>query len=286
MQRCLGGIAWWFAALVTAGCGRSDAPLPTSNSHANVGHPASLLDQFAAARLVDLTHTFDKDTVYWPTGEGFQLRVDAAGVTKRGYYYASNTFTAAEHGGTHLDAPIHFFEGHRTVDQIPLEQLAAKAVIVDVRQQCFDNRDYEISVGDLRSWEEQHGQPLADVIVLLRTGFAAHWPDHEAYLGTAQSGPDAVANLHFPGLAPQAAAWLTEQRSIKAVGIDTASIDFGQSQDFGSHVKLCQHNVPILENVELSDELPEQDFLVIALPMKIGGGSGGPTRIVAVLPAE
>lgn len=269
-----------------AGCGSREIPVPNTAPPANAAHAPGLLDLFAAARLVDLSHTFDKQTVYWPTGEGFQLRVDAAGVTARGYYYASNTFTAAEHGGTHLDAPIHFFAEQRTADQIPLEQLVAAAVVVDVRKPCAANRDYEITVGDLRAWEEQHGRTLAETIVLLRTGFAAHWPDPAAYLGTAEKGPEAVAQLHFPGLAPQAAAWLAEHRAIKAVGIDTASIDHGQSQDFGSHVKLCQHNVPILENVKLSDDLPAEGFLILALPMKIGGGSGGPARIVAVLPAE
>jgi kynurenine formamidase len=233
--------------------------------------------------LIDLTHPFDADTIYWPTADNFQLRSDAAGVTEKGYYYASNTLTTSEHGGTHIDAPIHFFQTGKTVDRIPLPQLVAPAVVVDVRDQCAADRDYQISVGDLRAWEEKHGRQLVDVIVLLRTGFSKRWPNAEDYLGTSQRGADGVPKLHFPGLAPEAAKWLVEQRAPLAVGIDTASIDFGQSTHYGSHVTLFEHGVPALENVDLTADLPAVDFTVIALPMKIAGGSGGPLRIIGIL---
>jgi kynurenine formamidase len=256
------------------------------SAHGEGEHAAGLLELVEDARLVDLTHPFDRETVYWPTGETFNLRSDFAGRTERGYYYTSNTFTAAEHGGTHTDAPIHFFEDRLTVDQLPLTNLIGPAVVVDLRQACADDRDYQITVDDLRQWETRHERTLGAAIVLLRTGYATHWPDLEQYLGTAERGQEAVAQLHFPGLAPEAARWLVEQRHVRAVGIDTASIDHGQSQDFGSHVVLCEHNTPILENVALTDDLLPHGFLLIALPIKIGGGSGGPTRIVAVLPGS
>jgi kynurenine formamidase len=92
-----------------------------------------------------------------------------------------------------------------------------------------------------------------------------------------------VAKLHFPGLHPEAAKWLAQNRSVRAVGIDTASIDFGQSTHFQSHVSLFEKNIPALENVANLGELPEKGFVVLALPMKIRGGSGGPVRIVAML---
>jgi kynurenine formamidase len=127
---------------------------------------------------------------------------------------------------------------------------------------------------------------LIDVIVLLHTGWSRHWPDREAYLGTSARGPEAVARLHFPGLAPDAARWLVEHRAPKAVGIDTASIDFGQSTHFQAHVTLCEQNVPAFENVAHLDQLPAERAFVVALPMKITGGSGAPLRIVAFLPEE
>ena len=238
--------------------------------------------QFPSGRIIDLTHPFDEQTIYWPTERGFELLRGPAGVTERGYFYAANRFRAAEHGGTHIDAPIHFYEDRHTVDEIPLERLIGPGVVVDVAAKCEDP-DYQISVDDLRGWEERHGRELNDVIVLLRTGWSRHWPDRAKYLGTDERGEAAVAKLHFPGLHPSAAQWLVQQRRVKAIGIDTASVDFGQSQRFQSHVTLFEHQVPALENVAHLDQLPASGFTVIALPMKIAGGSGAPLRIVAGL---
>jgi len=122
-------------------------------------------------------------------------------------------------------------------------------------------------------------------IVLIRTGFASRWPDAVKYLGTAERGEAAVAKLHFPGLHPDAAQWLVSNRPIKAVGIDTASIDFGQSKGFETHRTLTARDIPAFENLASLDRLPPTGAIVIALPMKIGGGSGAPLRAVAVLPA-
>jgi kynurenine formamidase len=234
--------------------------------------------------IVDLTHSFDQKTIYWPTEQqGFQLIRGDAGITEKGYYYAANRFRAAEHGGTHIDAPIHFFDGRHTVDQIPLERLVGNGVVIDVIDACAEDPDYQISVTDLRHWETEHGRQLVGVIVLLRTGYGRRWGDRKRYLGTERTGPEAVADLHFPGLAPAAARWLVEHRDVKAIGIDTASIDYGQSTLFESHVTLFKHNVPAFENVANLDHLPQEGFKIIALPMKIGGGSGAPLRIIASL---
>jgi kynurenine formamidase len=235
-------------------------------------------------KLVDLTHSFDEQSIYWPTESGFRLEKGPAGVTPKGYYYTANRFAAAEHGGTHIDAPMHFYQGRKSVDQIPLEQLIGNGAVIDVSNKCAQDGDYQIGIQDLRQWEEKHRRQLVDVIVLLRTGYGRRWPTRGEYLGTNETGPEAVAKLHFPGLSPEAARWLVENRSVKAIGIDTASIDFGQSTKFGSHIKLFEHNVPVFENVANLEKLPEADFTLIALPMKIGGGSGAPLRIVAVLP--
>jgi kynurenine formamidase len=238
----------------------------------------------ASGRLIDLTHVFDEKTIYWPTEKGFVFERGNNGVTAKGYYYAANRFFAAEHGGTHVDAPVHFFAGGHTADQIELSPLIGEAAVIDVAEKCAADRDYEIGVADLRAWEEKHGRQLVEMVVLLRTGWSKRWPDREQYLGTAERGESGVAKLHFPGLAPEAGSWLAENRRPKAVGIDTASIDPGPSTHFGSHVALCEHNIPIFENVARLDDLPSQGALVIALPMKIGGGSGAPLRIIAVVP--
>lgn len=238
---------------------------------------------FTGAKLIDLSHTFDAQTIYWPTEDGFKFEKGPNGYTSGGYYYAANRFAAPEHGGTHIDAPKHFAINSHTVDQIPVDQLIGNAILVDVTKQSETTRDYQITVADLTAWESQNGQIPNGAIVLLRTGFAKHWPDRVKYMGTDERGAGAVAKLHFPGLHPDAARWLTTNRSIKAIGLDTPSIDYGQSTLFESHQVLFAKNVPAFENVGDMSALPAKDFIVIALPMKIGGGSGGPLRIVAIV---
>ena len=236
---------------------------------------------FTGGRWIDLTHEFSSETLYWPTAESFTLETEFHGQTPKGYFYAANRYRASEHGGTHIDAPIHFAEGHKTVDQLPIDQLTGTAVVVDVSARAQKDADYQITVADLKAWEERHLQIPNGAIVFFRTGFARHWPDAKKYLGTDEKGPEAVAKLHFPGLHPDAARWLVSERPIKAVGLDTASIDYGQSTLFESHRILFEKSIPAFENVAALDQLPTTGAYVIALPMKIKGGSGGPLRIVA-----
>jgi len=241
---------------------------------------------FPAGEWIDLSYDYSAETIYWPTAEPFALETVFAGKTEKGFYYSAYKFCAAEHGGTHIDAPIHFAEGRKTVDQIPLTQLIGPAFKIDVTEKAGANRDYQITVDDLTAWEAKHGKLPEGSIVLLQTGFGQYWPDRVKYLGTDKRGPEGVAELHFPGLHPQAAEWLVHERKIHAIGIDTASIDYGQSQTFGSHVQLMGQNVPACENVANLDRVPAVGAQVIALPMKIRGGSGAPLRMVAFVPEE
>jgi kynurenine formamidase len=239
---------------------------------------------FPTGELVDLSHAYDATTVFWPTAEGFTLEKVADGVTPGGYYYAANKFSTSEHGGTHLDAPLHFAAGKQPVDEIPLSRLIASAVVVDVVDASERNADYQVTTADFEAWEREHGQIPTDAILLIRTGFSRRWPDAARYLGTAERGDDAVAKLHFPGLHPDAARWLVANRPVKAIGIDTASIDFGQSSGFESHRVLYEQNIPAFENLTNLDRLPSTGSSIVALPMKIKGGSGAPLRAVAILP--
>jgi kynurenine formamidase len=236
-----------------------------------------------AGRIVDLTHPFDARTIYGPTEAGFALTQEHHGVTDKGYFYASNALCTPEHGGTHVDAPLHFWADGASVDAIPLERLIGPAIVVDVTEKARANRDYEVAVDDFLAWERKNGLVPKGAIVLIRTGFGAAWPDRVRYLGTDERGADAVAQLHFPGLSAHAAAWLADVRKIHAVGLDTASIDHGPSTRFETHVALFTRGVPAFENVANLDALPAKGFTVVALPMKIAGGSGGPLRIVALL---
>jgi kynurenine formamidase len=242
--------------------------------------PATILPK---GGIVDLSHPYDAQTIFWPTESGFVLEKEHDEQTEKGYYYRSNRFSSPEHGGTHIDAPAHFAKDGETVDAIPLDQLIGRAVMVDVSRKCLANRDYRITIDDFRDWEKAHREIPPQTIVLLRTGFARYWPDRKRYLGTDERGAAAVAELHFPGLDPAAAAWLVSERKIKAVGLDTASIDYGQSTGFESHVELMTHDVPAMENLANLDRLPPTGITVVALPMKIAGGSGGPLRAIAII---
>jgi kynurenine formamidase len=242
------------------------------------------LDALTRGSWTDLSHPFDSATIYWPTSTPFTLTVRSAGVTAGGFYYAANDFAAAEHGGTHLDAPVHFGEGKHTADRIPLERLIGPAVVIAPARRLADtDRDYLMGAGDLTAWEAAHGPLPAGAIVLLHTGWGRYWSDRARYLGTAATGAGAVAELHFPGLDPRAARLLVE-RNIRAVGIDTPSIDYGQSTTFDAHRVFAAANVPIFENVAGLDALPATGAFVVALPMKIAGGTGGPLRVAAWVP--
>lgn len=242
--------------------------------------PATTLD---GRRIVDLTHPFGPATLYWPTSPSqFQLDSLASGKTEGGYFYAANRLSTPEHGGTHLDAPRHFSERGRTTEQIPLEQLIAPAVVIDVTARAGANRDYLLTAEDVRAFEKSHGTIARGTIVLLRTGWSRHWPDARAYLGSDTAGD--ASGLSFPSYGPDAARLLVEERGVAALGVDTASIDYGRSTDFQVHRIAAARNVPGLENLTNLEQLPPRGALMIALPMKIEGGSGGPLRAVALVP--
>ena len=266
------------AALVSAG-----AVIGWAGSAGGTEQAARSHVQVPRGKIVDLSYAFNAETIYWPTAQSFTLEKVAEGHTAGGYWYAANNFRAAEHGGTHLDAPVHFAEGGETADEIPLRRLIGRGVVVDATDAALADRDYLISRADLRAHERRHGRIPRRAIVLLRTGYGRFWPDREQYMGTEELGEAAVPKLHFPGLHPDAARWLVRKRAVRAVGLDTASIDRGQSTTFESHQVLGAAGVPVFENVANLQKLPAEDFFFIGLPMKIEGGSGGPLRAMAII---
>jgi kynurenine formamidase len=238
------------------------------------------LRDLSQAKVVDLTHPFDDKTLYWPTSpSGFELKRLSFGETPGGWFYAANSLCMPEHGGTHVDEPIHFDKEGKTVDLIPPRQLIAPGVVIDVSAQAAADPDYRLSLEDLRSWEKLHGNIPAGAIVLLRTGWGKRWPDRKRYLG--DDTPGDASKLHFPSYGKESAEHLVRQRHVAALGVDTASIDYGASKDFIVHRIASAAGVPGL-NLE---QLPMVGAWVIALPMKIAGGSGGPLRIVALVSA-
>lgn len=233
------------------------------------------------AKVVDLTYGFGPETIYWPTGKHFALEVASKGDTA-GYWYEANNFCAAEHGGTHMDSPAHFAHDRATTDKVPVTAGIGPLVRVDVSAQAARDVDYRLSPDDLKAWEATNGRVPPGAIVVMYSGWGTRWPDAKRYLGTDKAGD--TANLHFPGFSKEAAEWLVGERDIKAIGVDTPSIDHGPSQDFIVHRIINGANKPAFENLANLDRVPPKGATLIALPMKIEGGSGGPLRAIALLP--
>jgi kynurenine formamidase len=233
------------------------------------------------SKLVDLTYSFNDKTIYWPNAKGFRHQKDGWNVTPGGYWYAAGEFASAEHGGTHLDSPVHFGKGMATLDRIPVQKLVAPAVVVDVTAAAAKNHDYLATSQDVLAWEKKNGGIPASSIVVFRTGWGKYWPNTKQYLGSDVPGD--IAHLHFPGIAKDAAELLV-QRKIDGVGIDTASMDYGPSKDFIVHQVLNQAGIYGIENIANAEKLPVKGATLIALPIKIEDGSGGPARVVAILP--
>ena len=233
-------------------------------------------------RVVDLSHSFDERTLYWPTAPSrFELDQVAEGVTEGGWFYAANRFAAPEHGGTHLDAPLHFAAGRAAVDEIPVERLVAPAVVIDVTAEAAEAPEYALTLERVRAFESRHGRIPASSVVLLYTGWDRFWPDPVAYLG--DDTPGDASKLRFPSYGAEAARFLVEERGVAGLGIDTASLDVGSSSDFPVHRIAARRDVYGLENLASLGELPARGATLVALPMKIAGGSGAPLRAIALI---
>jgi len=243
---------------------------------------ASSLHAVEEKKLVDMTYPFSSETLHWPTAKPFNLETVNEGRTPQGFWYSSYNYSGSEHVGTHLDAPFHFAEGKWTTEKIPLAQTIGPGVVIDVRRSAEADRDYLLRVDDLQAWEKRFGRIPNGTIVLMHSGWGKYWGDRKRYFGT--DAPGDTQDLHFPGFSKEAAEFLVKQRGVKAVGLDTPSIDHGPSRNFIAHQILGGANVPIFENVASMERLPAKGATIYAIPMKIKGGSGAPLRIFALLP--
>jgi kynurenine formamidase len=227
-------------------------------------------------RVLDLAYAINDRLVPWPGDERWFEAKTNASVEKDGYF--TRSFWMLEHYGTHLDAPIHFPPGKTPLDQIPVKQLFGPAAVLDVRAEGATNADYLLSIVRIDDWERRHGPIPEGAIVLLRTGWASHWPDAQRY-----RNQDASGRMHFPGYSVEAVERFIE-RKVSGIGCDTMSVDCGASRDFAVHHLSLGAGLYHLENLSDLSELPEKGAFLVVAPIKLEGGSGGPVRVFALLP--
>lgn len=234
----------------------------------------SLRIKIEATQVIDLTHAMHEGMAYWPGGVPF--RMDKLVDYPSGYLL--HKFEVGENTGTHVDAPAHFIQGNRTIEQLPLRDLVVRAVVIDVRDKVKLDPDYRVSAADVRSWEEKHGRIQAGVLVIANTGWHARFGDPERYVNA-----DAQKVMHFPGYGKDAVEVLIE-RDVVGIGIDTLSIDHGPSKDFAAHVAMLKANKYQIENMANLDALPPTGAVVSVAVLPVKGGSQAQARIFAFLP--
>ncbi|GFT37510.1 kynB [Nephila pilipes] len=234
-----------------------------------------------AKRMVDMTYTFDETTLNYPGMKKFDITTLVNGTTDQGFWLRYEEFSVGIHVGTHMDAPAHFSKNGITIHDIPVSRLIAPAAVIDITAKAELDPDAEATVEDLLRWESVTGQSLNETILLLRCGWGKKWGDQEAFFGTSDNDPN---NLHFPGLAPDAARWMVENRNILGIGTETLSFDNGPSVNKDVHQILLGHGLFGIENIANMDKIPIYGATLYVMPMKIGDASGAPTRIVATFP--
>lgn len=226
--------------------------------------------------VIDLSHPLAAEAPVYPGEQTLEVTVTKE-FDRDGYF--SRRFSSPEHFGTHLDAPIHFIGGQASVDQLTLDQLLAPAVVLDVTGQVRRDADYQLSSADLLAWEKVHGRIPSGAVILARTGWGRNWSDPSRYLNADPQGV-----LHFPGFSLAAVEWLLESRETVGLGIDTLSVDYGPSKSFPVHRATHSRGLYHLENLANLETLPPRGAFLIVAPLKLGGGSGAPARVFAVVP--
>ncbi|XP_066140343.1 kynurenine formamidase-like isoform X2 [Euwallacea fornicatus] len=228
--------------------------------------------------VFDLTWNFSNDTIYWIKSRPFEL-------TKRNYVvgdeyaYSANEFCAAEHGGTHFDAPYHFFQQGLKVSEVDVSKLYTKGALIDLTIESQQlGRNSRLRVKHLENWEATNGPFENGTVLLVKFGRSKYWTNRSLYLDLEEE------TLNFPGFSNEAAKWIVDSGKFYGVGLDTPSVDPGNTTDFYVHQLLARNSLYILENVKLLEDLPEKGFTLIVAPMKIQDGTGAPLRLFAVLP--
>lgn len=226
-----------------------------------------------AHRIQDLTHVFREGSPVFTGPE--PAREDLFTFATAGFY--SQKWTFGEHSGTHMDAPGHFIPGGRLTPAITPRELIVPLAVVDIAAKAARDPDATVTLNDLRRFERGSGRIPRGAFVAMNSGWAAKIGDELAYKGGA-----AFPNYHFPGWSKQAVEWLLANRAITGVGVDTMSLDPGNSTTFDVHVLLLGSNRYGLENLANLGSVRPRGTTLFTGVVPWEEGSGGPLRALAV----
>lgn len=232
---------------------------------------------WAGRRVVDLSFGYNDRTIYWDDDGSFRVNATVQSNEVEDWVLVDSISTPT-HGGTHMDAPRHFSKRGWSASDIPLDRLLFVPIaLIDVQEEASRNASYLMPIAEILRWEAQHGRLPENCLLLIRSGWSRFYTNRNAFYGLDQYGL-----RHFPAIEGAAAEFLARQRNLAGVGIETGSVDFyGLTR---SHHVLAAANIYILENLADLRSVPPVGAHAIVMPMKIDGGGGAPTRVVALLP--
>jgi kynurenine formamidase len=261
-------------ALAAAACGSSSTADGGSPSAAAAASGSSTITY---SKVVDLSHVIDPGIPLWP-GDPKVVFTTVATMKKDGYFLRS--FTIGEHSATHMNAPNSFVDGNtQAITSYGPEQRVVPAAVIDVREQCAADPDYQLSKQDVADWENQNGELPPGTFVIMFTGWQDKWNDPKAFFNE-----DAKGNLHFPGFAPATTAWLVGDRRIAGVGIDTHGVDPGLDTSYATNTAMAENHLIAVECMTNLDEMPATGATLAMAPLQLRGGSGSPLSILAFVP--
>jgi len=223
-------------------------------------------------RAVDLTHTFSAGFPMYTGAE--PSRRTTTTIPANGFYGQEWTF--GEHSATHMDAPGHFVAGGRLTPEITLNELMLPVAVIDISKKARKDPDAEVTPDDLVAYERRHGRIPKHAAVFMDSGWAKKLPDEDAYKNADSSG-----TYHFPGFGIEAVEWLLGRRSVRAIGVDTLSLDPGNSTTFDVHVRWLGADHFGLENLANLDDLRPRGATAFVGVIPWEEGSGGPCRVIA-----
>lgn len=273
LLRALGTSA---AAAALAGCrpaGSERAPATAGTTDVGLNSPL----RGPWRHVVDLSHTLSPESPFIPVeGKTFPFRSAPIATVARDGVYA-NRWELTEHVGTHVDAPCHFIEGGRSIDQLSIETLIAPLAVISIGPRAATDPDATLTADEVRKWEGDRGVTLpTGAALFLHTGWEARWSQPGRFVNQ-----DAGGTLHFPGFSGGALDLLLE-RGVAGIGIDTLSIDPGRDRAYPIHKRLFAAGKWAIEVLASLDRVPPWGALAVIAPVKVAGASGAPARVLAL----